>query len=79
MTKYYVESGPEFRFTLLADNPVHAVLKALAATDGMGPLRLADVFIVNQRGFVWDRPGRRLQGDEKVFPTRRILRQPHLG
>ena len=56
MNKYYVESGPNFQVVVLACNQIHAILKALAAGDDDDTLCLADLFIVNERGFVWDRP-----------------------
>ena len=76
MTKFYVESGPNFQVTLTANSPIHAILKALAAGDPDETLELADVFIVNERGFVWERPEHELYGDEKVYPTRLLLGQP---
>ncbi len=76
MIKYYVESGPHLRVVVLAANPIHAILKTLATVGQREPLQLADRFIVNERGFVWDRDGHELYGDEKVYPTRLLLGQP---
>ena len=42
----------------------------------VGVLELADRFIVNQRGFVWDREDQELYGDEAIYPTRLLLGQP---
>ncbi len=76
MRKYYVESGRNLRVILSAHNPLDAILKALSLAARDEPLRLADVVIVNERGFVWDRAGHTLNGDELVFPTRILLGPP---
>lgn len=76
MTKYYVESGPHLRVVVLANDFVGAILKALEAVSREKPLKLANVFIVNERGFVWDRDDNQLYGDEVVLPTRLVLGDP---
>lgn len=76
MSKFYVESGSQLKVVVAARNPIEAILKSLACRPENQPLHLSDVFIVNQRGFVWDRPGKEMYGDEKVFPTRLLLGQP---
>ena len=76
MTKYYVESGGQLRVVVLARNPIEAILKSMSCSATDAPLPLADVFIVNQRGFVWDRPNHEMYGDEKTYPTRLLLGQP---
>lgn len=75
-TKYYVESGPHLQVVVHARNTLQAMLKVLNKIDDDQPLRLADVIIVNRRGFVWDRPDRQLDGDETVMPTRLLLGEP---
>ena len=75
-TKYYVESGPHLKVVVLAADEMDALLKALALQHERQPLRLADVLIVNQRGFVWDREGHELYGDEFMLPTRIVLGLP---
>lgn len=76
MIKYYVESGEQLRVIVLARNPTEAILKSMACSATDAPLHLADIFIVNQRGFVWDRADNELYGDEKIYPTRLILGHP---
>ena len=76
MAKYYVESGSHLRVVVAAANTFQAIIKALELTAQDEPLRLADVLIVNQRGFVWDRQDQQLYGDEHVFPTRLLLGAP---
>jgi hypothetical protein len=75
-TKYYVESGPDFKFVVLATDEMDAMVKAFTTKYEAGPLRLADVVIVNQRGFVWDRDEHELYGDEFMLPTRIVLGMP---
>ena len=75
-TKYYVESGPNFKFVVLATDEMDAMVKALTTKFEQEPLRLADLMIVNQRGFVWDREGHELYGDEFMLPTRLVLGMP---
>lgn len=74
--KYYVESGPNFRVIVLAADEMDAMLKAFTLKHEQAPLRLADVVIVNQRGFVWERDGHELYGDEFMIPTRFVLGLP---
>lgn len=76
MSKYYVESGGQLKVVVAARNPIEAILKSISCSSRENPLQLADVFIVNQRGFVWDRPEKEMYGDEKVYPTRLLLGQP---
>lgn len=76
MTKYYVESGAQLKVVVSARTPIEAILKSMACSARDEPLQLADVFIVNQRGFVWDRPDNEMHGDEKIYPTRLLLGQP---
>jgi hypothetical protein len=78
-TKYYVESGRHLRRVLLAVDELDAICRAIAfasAEAGDQPLCLADLIIVSERGFVWDRPDRKLHGDEFILPTRFVLGQP---
>jgi hypothetical protein len=75
-TKYYVESGPDFKFVVLATDEMDAMVKAFTTKYEASPLRLADVVIVNQRGFVWDRHEHELYGDEFMLPTRIVLGMP---
>jgi hypothetical protein len=75
-TKYYVESGPHLKIVVLAVDEMDAMVKALTMKFEQEPLRLADLMIVNQRGFVWDREGHELYGDEFVLPTRMVLGMP---
>jgi hypothetical protein len=76
-TKYYVESGPSLKFIVLATNEMDALYKALTLKyEAEERLELADLVIVNQRGFVWDRPGHELYGDEFALPTRLVLGMP---
>jgi hypothetical protein len=74
--KYYVESGPGLMVVVLATDEMDAMLKAFATKGGQEPLRLADLVIVNQRGFVWLREDHELYGDEFVMPTRIVLGLP---
>ncbi len=76
MRKFYVESGRNLRVVLLAHDPLDAIFKALTRTAQDEPLRLADVVIVNERGFVWDRDDHEMYGDELVLPTRLLLGPP---
>lgn len=73
--KYYVESGPGLMVVVLAADEMDAMLKAFTVKAGQ-PLRLADLVIVNQRGFVWLREDHELYGDEFVIPTRIVLGLP---
>lgn len=76
-TKYYVESGPNFKLIVLATDEMDAMFKALTLKyETEERLNLADLMIVNQRGFVWDRPGHELYGDEFALPTRLVLGMP---
>jgi len=72
-TKYYVESGPHFRIVTVARTPVEAIIRALELTNTYSALDMAEVIIVNERGFVWDREGHLLYGDELVIPTELML------
>jgi hypothetical protein len=76
MTKYYVESGPHFLFVIQASDRIAAIVKALEMSGDT--LRLADVLIVNERGFVWNRENHQLRGDELVLPTRLVLGMPEV-
>ena len=75
-TKYYVESGSQLQVVVLACSPLEAISKALEMTSQNAPLHLANVMIVNQRGFVWHREDQKLNGDETVIPTRLLLGNP---
>lgn len=75
-TKYYVESGPGLMVVVLATDEMDAMLKAFTLKHEQAPLRLADVVIVNQRGFVWLREDHELYGDEFMLPTRLVLGLP---
>jgi hypothetical protein len=79
MTKFYVESGRHLKVVVLAPTPVAAILKALSTSAVDEPLRLADVFIVNERGFVWDRDNQERYGDEIVMPTSLLMGEPEEG
>ncbi|MFT5523146.1 MAG: hypothetical protein ACI9G1_002108 [Pirellulaceae bacterium] len=74
MTKFYVESGVNLRVVILARNPVDAILRAIAAGDAL--LELDEIIIVNQRGFVSQRPGRELRDDDLIYPTQLLLDPP---
>ncbi len=74
--KYYVESGPHLRTVILATDEMDAMLKAFTLASENLPLRLADLVIVNQRGFVWDRENHELYGDEFMLPTQLVLGLP---
>ncbi len=74
--KYYVESGPNFLVVVLAADEMDAMLKAFTMKAELGPLKLADLVIVNQRGFVWQREEHQLYGDEFMLPTRLVLGMP---
>ena len=76
MQKFYVESGPNFKKIVTARNPIHAILRAFDRSPIDDPLHLADLMIVNQRGFVWDRENHELHGDEFVIPTELVLGSP---
>lgn len=76
LAKYYVESGPGLMVVVLATDEMDAMLKAFTLKHEEAPLRLADVVIVNQRGFVWNREGHELYGDEFMLPTRLVLGLP---
>lgn len=71
--KYYVESGPDFRIVTIARTPVEAIIRALDMTNTYNSLDMAEVIIVNERGFVWDRENHTLYGDELVIPTELML------
>lgn len=71
--KYYVESGPDFRIVTMARTPVEAIIRALDMKNTYNSLDMAEVIIVNERGFVWDREGHTLHGDELVIPTELML------
>ena len=73
MSKFYVESGPRLLVVLEANDVFEAIVNALETQDDAEPLELADVIIVNERGFVWQRPEHELFGDETVLPTRLVL------
>ena len=79
MTKYYVESGRHLKVVVTAASPVAAIVKALSTSAVDEPLRLADRFVVNERGFVWDREGKAMYGDEFVMPTRLLMGEPEEG
>ena len=76
MRKFYVESGPNFLFTVLANDHIGAILKAFELSDEA--LQMADVIIVNERGFIWHREKHQLCGDELVLPTRLVLGLPEV-
>lgn len=77
MTKYYVESGSQFKFVVLATDEMDAILKAFTLKyEEEETLCLADLVIVNERGFVWDRPHHELYGDEFALPTAIVLGSP---
>ncbi|HTN76527.1 MAG TPA: hypothetical protein VL096_14810 [Pirellulaceae bacterium] len=77
LTKYYVESGSHFKFVVLATDEIDAILRAVTMKyEETESLQLADLMIVNERGFVWDRPGHELYGDEFALPTRVVLGSP---
>lgn len=76
MAKFYVESGPSFLIVVEASDAIEALLKAFTPDRSAQPLRLADVTIVNERGFVWQRDEHELYGDELVLPTSLILGRP---
>ncbi|MCR9119724.1 MAG: hypothetical protein NXI22_22550 [bacterium] len=76
MTKFYVESGSRFQMIVSADTVFQAVVRALKAFAKDNPLELADVVIVNERGFVWQREDHQLYGDEAVFQTHWLLGEP---
>lgn len=78
MPKYYVESGPELQVVVTARDVFEAVIKALECTAQQAPLRLADLIIVNERGFLGPREHPRIRGDEAVFPTRLLLGEPQV-
>ncbi len=73
MAKYYVESGPHFLVVVEARDSIEALFKAFTLDRSAEPLRLADVTIVNERGFVWQRDEHELNGGELVLPTSLIL------
>jgi hypothetical protein len=75
-TKFYVESGPHLKTVVLAVDEMDAMLKAFTLKQEHDVLTLADKVIVNQRGFVWDREGHELYGDEFVMPTWLVLGLP---
>lgn len=76
MTKYYVESGSKFQMIISADTVFQAVVRALKAFAKNNVLELADVVIVSQRGFVWNRENHEMYGDEAIFQTRWLLGEP---
>ncbi len=79
MAKYYVESGPSFQVVVQASSFIDAMAKAFELMEPEAPLCLADVVIVNQQGFVWDREDHQLHGHEIVIPTRLVLGEPETG
>lgn len=78
MAKYYVESGSQLQVVVNARNVFEAIIKALELTAQEAPLRLADLIIVNERGFLSGRDNPRITGDEAVFPTRLLLGEPQM-
>jgi hypothetical protein len=76
MRKYYVESGPHLQVVLEAENFIAAIIQALDSAAVDAPLLLADMIIVSRRGFVGQRSGHELYGDEIVLPTRLVLGEP---
>ena len=77
LTKYYVESGPNLKTIVLAHDEMDAIVTAITRKyEDEGALKLADLMIVNERGFVWDREEHELYGDEFVLPTRLVLGMP---
>jgi len=76
MPKYYVESGSNLLVTTTAANETAAIVKALKTVVDQQPLQLADMIIVNERGFVWNREDHALNGDEFIVPTRFLLGEP---
>jgi len=78
MAKFYVESGSHLLETVYAENIIEALSKAIRRVADRDELELADMFIVNEKGFVWEREGHELYGDEVVIPTRLLLGEPTL-
>jgi hypothetical protein len=76
MAKFYVESGPHLQAVVAAHDVFEAIMKTFDLKATAEPLRLADVIVVNERGFVSRRPDQRLLGDEIVIPTRLVLGDP---
>lgn len=76
MAKYYIESGPNLKAVVAAHDVFEAIMKAFDLKAQHEPLPLADVIIVNERGFVAERHEQRLHGDEIVVPTRLLLGEP---
>jgi len=76
MPKYYVESGSNLLVTTTAVNETEAIVKALKTVVNQQPLQLADMIIVNERGFVWNREDHELNGDEFIVPTSLLLGEP---
>ncbi|MEQ8785172.1 MAG: hypothetical protein RIC55_02700 [Pirellulaceae bacterium] len=76
MAKFYVESGPNLKAIVAAHDVFEAIMKTLDLKATEEPLQLADVIVVNERGFVADRTEQRLFGDEIVIPTRLVLGDP---
>jgi hypothetical protein len=80
LTKYYVESGPEMKMIVLAIDEMDAIYRAVTLKyEHENALNLADLMIVNQRGFVWDREDQELYGDEFLIPTRLVLGMPEVS
>ena len=72
MAKFYVESG-ELRKIVEASSPICAAATAMAMIGEHDDLELARVVIVNERGFVRDRPYRRHQMGDMVLETGTLL------
>lgn len=71
MAKYYVESG-DLKVVVQASNPIPAAAKALTWIDEHDELDL--VIVVNERGFVSDRPHKRRYASDVVVETGTLLR-----
>lgn len=76
MAKFYVESGPNFLVVVQARDFIDAIMKSIELFEPERELQMADVIVVNQRGFVWQREGHELNGDEFVLPTELVLGSP---
>ena len=70
MAKYYVESG-DLRVVVQASNPIPAAARALSWVTDQD--RLHRLVTVNERGFVSDRPGRRVYPSDVVVETGTLL------
>jgi len=77
MAKFYVESGSKLQEVVQASNMIEAITVAFKRYVATEELKLADRVIVNERGFVWQREGHRLNGDEIIIPTRLLLGEPN--